>query len=153
MFILPPPPPSVLIFPVGRAFFKDFSVEGQLRKGTQGKKGKVEKYSLLGGVGVLSQKMFVFLSSLDLISCNFSMIFAHFQTKRDITRGGGGQNPLVRGGGQHRGWGALAPPVYMLKKAVPVGGNARRQPTTFSRALTDSPHEWAARESNPRSQR
>ncbi len=49
------------------------------------------------------------------------MIFAHFQTKRDITRGaktlqwGGGG-----GGGQHRGWGggALAPPVHMLKKAL-----------------------------------
>ena len=31
-------------------------------------------------------KIFVLLSSLDLLSCNFSMIFAHFQTKRDITR-------------------------------------------------------------------
>ncbi len=40
-----------------------------------------------GGLRVLPQKRFVFLSSLDLISCNFSMIFAHFQTKRDITRG------------------------------------------------------------------
>ena len=40
-----------------------------------------------GGGGGLGQKIFVFLSSLDLISCNFSMIFAHFQTKRDITRG------------------------------------------------------------------
>ena len=41
----------------------------------------------LGGSGVTPQKIFVFLSSLDLNFCNFSMIFAHSQTKRDITRG------------------------------------------------------------------
>ncbi len=67
-------------------------------------------------MGVLPQKIFVFLSSLELIYCNFSLIFAHFQTKRDITRGGGGgggQSPSVGGGGgQHRNWGGgrgLAP--------------------------------------------
>ncbi len=50
-----------------------------------------------------SEKIFVFLSSLDLISCNFSMIFAHFQTKGDITMG---PKPFSGGGGgQHRGWG------------------------------------------------
>ena len=45
------------------------------------------------------------------------MIFARFQTKRDITRGA---KTLQWGGGQHRGWGggALAPPVYMLKKVL-----------------------------------
>ncbi len=45
------------------------------------------------------------------------MIFAHFQTKRDITRGA---KTLFLGGGGigAGGWGALAPPVYMLKKAL-----------------------------------
>ena len=72
----------------------------------------MEKSSLLGGLGVLSQKIFVFLSSLDLISCNFSMIFAHFQTKRDITRGG--QNPSVVGGGQHKGGGGELWPLQCI---------------------------------------
>ena len=99
-------------------FLRIFQWRAQLRKGTSRRKGKVEKCSLLGGLGVLPQKMFVFLSSLDLISCNFSMIFTHFQTKRDITRGA--KTLQWGGGGQHRGWGggALAPPVYMLKKAL-----------------------------------
>ena len=50
----------------------------------------------------------------------FCMIFAHFQTKRDI------QNPsvcvCVGGGGQHRGWGegGFGPSsIYILKKALP----------------------------------
>ena len=77
---------------------------GQLQKGTSGRKGKVERYSLLGGLG--------FLSSLDLISYNFSIIFTHFQTKRDITRGRG-QNPSVWGGGGHTGWGGLWPLQYV----------------------------------------
>ena len=92
-------------------FLRIFS-EGQLRKGTSGRKEKVERYSLLGGLG--------FLSSLDLISYNFSMIFAHFQTKRDITRGRG-QNPSGGGGGIRAGGGALAPPVCVLKKALTGG--------------------------------
>ncbi len=59
----------------------------------------MEKYSLLEGLG----NRFVFLSSLDLISCNFSMIFTHFQTKRDITRVGGGGKTLQGGGGGEGG--------------------------------------------------
>ena len=35
-------------------------------------------------------KIFVFLNSVDWISCNFSMIFTHFQTNSDFTGGGGG---------------------------------------------------------------
>ncbi len=77
-----------------------------------------EKSGEVGGLGVLPQKIFVFLSSLDLISCNFSMIFAHFQTKRDVTRraktlrGGGGG-----GLGQRRGWGGgFGPSSIYVKK-------------------------------------
>ncbi len=51
----------------------------------------------------LPQKFFVFLSSLDLISRNLSMIFAHFQTKRDFYQGG--QNPSVEGPTQGLGRG------------------------------------------------
>ncbi len=72
----------------------------------------MEKCSLLGGLGVLPQKMFVFLSSLDLISCNFSIIFAHFQTKRDITRGA----KTLQWGGQRRGWGGFGPSSIYVKK-------------------------------------
>ncbi len=43
------------------------------------------------------------------------MIFAHFQTKRDFL-GGGGVKTLYCGGGGTGHTGALAPPVYMLKK-------------------------------------
>ncbi len=55
---------------------------------------------------------FVFLSSPNLISCHFSMIFAHFQTKRDFsvevpTQGLGG------GGG-----GGFVPPICLLKEAL-----------------------------------
>ncbi len=74
----------------------------------------MEKYSFLGGL-FLPQKIFVFLSSLDLISCNFCMIFAHFQTKRDITRGA----KALQWGANIGAGGALVPPVYMLKKALP----------------------------------
>ena len=79
----------------------------------------MEKCSILGILGKIlgNRKIFAFLSSLDLISCNFSMIFAHFQTKRGITRGGG--KTLQWGGGGNIGaGGGLAPPVYMLKKAL-----------------------------------
>ncbi len=92
-----------------RAFFKDFSVEGPTTKRDFRKKRKSGEVFPFGGLG---EKIFVFLSSLDLISCNFSMMFAHFQTKRDITRGtktlqwGGGGN-IGAGGGEH-----------MLKKAL-----------------------------------
>ena len=41
--------------------------------------------------------------SLDLISCNFGMIVAHFHGGGDV-RAGKGE--------------ALAPPVYMLKRAM-----------------------------------
>ena len=103
------------------AFLKDFSVEGPTTKRDLREKRKSGEVFPFGGSGVLSKKIFVFLSSLDLISCNFSMIFAHFQTKRDITIGRGGGAKPFSGGEQHRGWGgggALAPPVYMLKKAL-----------------------------------
>ena len=69
---------------VCRASFKDFSVEGSTTKGTSGKKGKVERCTVWGVWGSSPKKIFVFLSSPDLISCNFSMIFAHFQIKRDF---------------------------------------------------------------------
>ncbi len=64
----------------------------------------MEKYSLL------------YLSSLDLISCNFSMIFAHFQTKKDITRGAktlqwGANIGAVGGGG-----GGFGPSSIYVKK-------------------------------------
>ena len=96
-------------------FLRIFQWRGQQRKGTSGSKVKVEKCSLWGGLGVLPQKLFVFLSSLDLISCNFSMIFAHFQTKRDITRGA----KTLQWGANIGAGGALPPPpVYMLKKAL-----------------------------------
>ncbi len=90
------------LFPKPGPFLRIFQWRGQLRKGTSGRKGKVKRCSLLGALGVLPQKIFVFLSSLDVISCNFSMIFAHFQTKRDITRGG--PKPFSgRGGGLKKG--------------------------------------------------
>ena len=69
-----------------------------------------------GPAGVLPQKRFVFLGSLNLISCNFSTIFSIF-IFRQKSRTFNGQ-----GGRQRRGWlgwgrgGALAPPVYILKK-------------------------------------
>ena len=71
----------------------------------------------LEGVGVLPQKIFVFLSAPDLISFSFSIIFAHFQIKRDFYQGG--QNPSVEGPTQRlRGGGGLSPPVCMLKEAL-----------------------------------
>ena len=73
----------------------------------------MEKCSLLGGLA----KIFVFRNSLDLISCNFSMIFTHFQTKGTLLAG---PKPFSEGAniGAGGGGGALAPPVYMLKKAL-----------------------------------
>jgi hypothetical protein len=66
------------------------------------RKEKVAKYTLFSGVWESSSSV-----------CNFSMIFAHFQTKRDTYwRGGEGQNPLV--GGQHRGWGKELWPFQYL---------------------------------------
>ncbi len=61
-------------------------------------------YCFLGG-----QKIFVFLSSLDFI----------FRLKGTLLGGGGGEGKTLQtGGGGHRGWEALAPPVYMLKKVL-----------------------------------
>ena len=40
------------------------------------------------------------------------MIFAHFQTKRDITRGA----KTLQWGGQHRGWGGFGPSSIYVKK-------------------------------------
>ncbi len=62
-------------------------MEGQTTKRDFREKRKSGEMLSFGGSGVLPQEIFIFLSSLDLISCNFSMIIAHFQTKRDITRG------------------------------------------------------------------
>ncbi len=101
------------------AFFKDFSVEGPTTKRDFREKMKGGEVFPFGGSS--PRKFCVFLSSLDLISCNFSMIFAHFQTKKDIT---GGAKTLqcvcVWGGGggegQHTAGRALTPPVYMLKR-------------------------------------
>ena len=61
--------------------------------------------------GVLPQKIFEFLSSPDLISCNFSMIFA-----RTFPRGA--KTLQWRGQTQGLGGGALFPPVNMLKEAL-----------------------------------
>ena len=62
-------------------------MEGPTTKRDFRKKSKSGEVFPFGGLGVLPSKMFAFFSSLELISCNFSMIFAHFQTKRGITRG------------------------------------------------------------------
>ena len=67
-----------------RASFKDCSVEGSTTKRDFREKRKSGEVYCLGGLGVLPQRNFVFLSSLDLISCNFSTIFTHFQTKKDF---------------------------------------------------------------------
>ena len=97
-------------------------MEGPTTKRDFREKRKSGEVFPFGGSG----EIFVFLSSLDVISCNFSMIFAHFQTKRDITRGA---KTLQWGGGGNIGaGGALAPPVYMLKKALAssfVGNNMK----------------------------
>ena len=59
----------------------DFSGGANFEKGLREKRKSGEVFPSGGS------ENFVFFSSLDLISCNFSMIFAHFQTKMDITRG------------------------------------------------------------------
>ena len=70
-----------------RASFKDFSVEGPTTKRDFREKRKCGEVFSFGGSGGPPQKIFVFLSSHDLISSNFNMIFAHFQIKGTFTRG------------------------------------------------------------------
>ena len=65
-----------------------------------GLQGEKEKWRSILFWRVWVRVRLVFLSSLDLISCNFSMIFAHFQTKRDITRGPKPFSVCVGGGGR-----------------------------------------------------
>ena len=85
---------------VATGLFKEFLVQRPTTKRdvtlTYGEKISGEAYTFRGSYPRTS---FVFLNSLDLISCNFSMIFTHFQTKRELFLGG--QNPSV--GGQN--WG------------------------------------------------
>jgi hypothetical protein len=50
--------------------------------GLQGRMEKVKKYTPMRGLGGLPQKS-VELPRLD--SCNFNMVFAHFQTKKDFS--------------------------------------------------------------------
>ncbi len=63
-----------------RASFKDCSVEGLTTKRDFREKRENGEVYRFEGLGVLPQKNCVFLSSLDLISCNFSAIFAHFRS-------------------------------------------------------------------------
>ncbi len=80
-------------------------MEGPTTKRDFSEKRKSGSVDTLGRLGVVPQKIFVFLCSLDLISCNSSMIFAHFLTKRDFTEGGGGESFSVGGGGSYIGAG------------------------------------------------
>ncbi len=76
-----------------------------------------------GPAGVLPQKRFVFLGSLNLISCNFSTIFSIFIFRQKRTF-----NLMDRGKaktfseGQHRGWlgwgRSFSPSSIYLKKAL-----------------------------------
>ena len=61
--------------------------------------------------------IFVFLSSPDLISCNFSMIFAHCQIKRDFYWGGGGGAKSFSGGANTgAGGGGFVPSSIYVKR-------------------------------------
>ncbi len=71
---------------------------------------------MCGGLGVLPQKILVFLSSLDLISCNFSMIFAYFQTKRGLSLGGPKSFSCGGGGGATQGLGGFGPSSIYVKR-------------------------------------
>ncbi len=64
----------------------------------------------LGGLGVLPQNIFVFLSSLDLISCNFSMIFGQ---KGTFSRG---PKPFSGGANTGGGWGGFVPSSIYVKR-------------------------------------
>ena len=59
----------------------------------------MEKYSLLGSLVVLPQKMYVFfeLPRVNFLQCQHDFRM-YFQTKKDITRGGGAK-PFSEGGG------------------------------------------------------
>ncbi len=94
-------------------------MEGPTTKRDFREKSKSGEVIPLGGSGGPPQKIFVFLSSLDWISCNFSMIFAHFQTKRDISTRGA-KTLQWGGGGQHRGWGGFGPSSIYVKKGPAV---------------------------------
>ena len=87
-----------------RAFFKDFSVEGPTTERDFREKRKSGEVFPFGGSGGTRPKLFcIFELPIDLISCNFSTIFAHFQTKRDITRGPKSFSGGVGGGGNMGG--------------------------------------------------
>ncbi len=68
-----------------RASFKDFSVEGPTTKRDfreERKSGEVYRLGVWSGGPPLEN--FCIFEFSSLISCNFSMIFAHFQIKRDF---------------------------------------------------------------------
>ena len=108
---------TIKVIPPARAFFKNFSVEGPSSKRDftmtcEEMKGW-QNVPFFGGSRDPPSKRFVFLSCPDLISCNFSMIFTNFPTKRDFYWVGG-ENPSV--GGQHRGWWGFGPSSIYVKK-------------------------------------
>ena len=62
-------------------FLRIFQWRGQLRKGTSGRKGKVKKYSLLGGLGSSPRNFCIFeLPRLDLLQ--FQHDFRSFSDKK-----------------------------------------------------------------------
>ena len=85
-------------------------MEGPTTKRDFREKRKSEEVFPFGGSG----KIFCIFELPRLDFLQFQHDFAHFQTKSDITR----EAKTLQWGGQHRGWGALAPSVYMLKKAL-----------------------------------
>ena len=66
--------------------FKDFLVEPETTT-TRG---------FWGPAGVFPQKCFVFLGSLNLISCNFSMIFSIFISRQKRTFNGQGEGKTIQ---------------------------------------------------------
>ncbi len=66
--------------------FKDFLVEPETTT-TRG---------FWGPAGVLPQKRFVFLGSLNLISCNFSTIFSTFISRQKRTFNGQGEGKTIQ---------------------------------------------------------
>ena len=92
-------------------FLRIFQWWGQLQKGTSGIKGKVEKYTLLGGLRLE-------LPRLDFLQ--FQHDFRSFPDKQGLLMGRG-QNPSVGDGGggdnmQHRDWGGGFGPSSMYVK-------------------------------------
>ena len=58
-------------------------------------------------------EIFEFFNFPELISCNFSMLTAHFQTKGTFIREGRGQNPLL--GANIGPWLSFLQYIIMLK--------------------------------------